>query len=216
MYLIYCHENKFNGKRYIGYTSYVKNPNNRWLNGSGYSSKHNRIFAAAIAKYGWCNFDHIILENNIETIELAWEREKYWIAHYHSYVGDPECCGYNAVVGGYGSRGRIMSEEEREYRRQLKLGTKASEETRRKMSATRKGKPQNMTPKKIAQCKSCAEAMAASRRRPVMCVETGERWESIMEASKALDISPMSISACLNGRTKTVKRRTLHVVYVEK
>ena len=216
MYLIYCHTNKINGKRYVGYTSHVENPNTRWRNGLGYLNKHHKVFATAIEKYGWDNFDQEILENSLQTLEEAWEREKYWIAHYHSYIGDPECWGYNATAGGDGSRGRIMSDEEREYRRQLKLGTKASEETKRKMSETRRGKPQNMTTKKIAQCKSCVEAMNAVTRRPVVCVETGECWESIMEASRALDISPMSISACLNGRTKTVKHKTLHMAYVEK
>lgn len=44
-----------------------------------------------------------------------------------------------------------MSQAERERRRQLKLGTKASPETRAKMSAARMGKKQNMTPKKKAQ-----------------------------------------------------------------
>ena len=215
MYLIYCHVNKINGKRYIGFTSYVKNPNKRWRDGLGYLNSHHKVFAAALAKYGWENFEHIILENDILTAEDVKAREQYWIAYYHTYVGDPDCCGYNASKGGDGANGRIMSKEEREYRRQLKLGTKASDETKRKMSLARKGKPQNMTPKKLAQLKACGEALAAAGRkkcRPVVCLETGERWESITAAAKALGLADASgVRACLIGRTKTVKK--LHLKY---
>lgn len=214
MFLIYCHKNKFNGKRYVGYTSYVNNPNKRWADGLGYINNHHKIFGAAILKYGWENFEHIILENNLISLEEAKSREQYWIAFYHTYVGDPECWGYNATIGGEGSKGRIMSVEEREYRRQLKLGTKASDETKRKLSATLKGRPQNMTDKKRAQLKAHGQVLAAARRKPVICVETGERWISVTEAAKALGAAETTVSACLNGRMKTVKK--LHIQYENK
>ena len=212
MFLIYCHKNKINNKRYIGFTSYIDNPNRRWRDGLGYLNSHHKVFAAAIEKYGWESFEHEILETNILTRKEANVREKYWIAQYHTYVGDPECWGYNATRGGDGSGGRIVSDEEKEYRRQLKLGTKASEATKRKMSKTRKGKPQNMTPKKVAQCKAAFASMVAARKKAVICIETGERWSSVTEAAKALGVKDTSaVSACLNGRTKTVKK--LHVKY---
>ena len=150
-WIIYCHTNLVNNKKYIGLTHFTNNPNARWCNGKGYNKAHHKIFAAAIAKYGWENFNHEILEENITSLEEANIREKYWIAFYHTYVGDPECQGYNATIGGDGSPGRVMSEAEKEYRRQLKLGTHASEQTKQRMSETRKGKPQHMTAKKIAQ-----------------------------------------------------------------
>ncbi len=212
MFLIYCHKNKINNKRYIGFTSYVNNPNRRWRDGLGYLNSHHKVFAAAIEKYGWENFEHEILETNIPTRKEANVREKYWISQYHTYVGDPECWGYNATRGGDGSGGRIVSDEEKEYRRQLKLGTKASEETKRKMSVTRKGKPQHLTEKKLAQLRTCGAAMAAARRKAVVCLETGERWESVTEAAKAIGVKdPSAVSACLTGRTKTVKK--LHLKY---
>ena len=214
MFLIYCHENKINGKRYIGYTSYVNNPNNRWRDGLGYLNNHHKVFAAAILKYNWNNFEHIILENGLRSLEEAKSREQYWIAFYHTYVGDPKCWGYNATIGGDGSKGRIMSAEEREYRRQLKLGTKASDITKRKMSAVRKGKPQNMTTKKIVQCQAAFAAMIAANKKAVICIETGERWGSVTEAAKALGVAETTVSACLNGRMKTVKK--LHIQYENK
>ena len=50
-----------------------------------------------------------------------------------------------------------MSDKEKEYRRQLKLGTKASEATKQKMSRARKGKSQHMTEKKIQQINNMHE-----------------------------------------------------------
>jgi group I intron endonuclease len=214
MFLVYCHKNKINGKRYIGFTSYVHNPNRRWRDGLGYLNSHHKVFAAAIEKYGWENFEHEILECNIATREEVNTREKYWIAKYHTYVGDPECWGYNATVGGCGSKGRIVSEAEKEWRRQLKLGTKRSHEALQKQSKTLKGRPQNMTPKKIAQLKACGELLSAAarkKRRPVMCIETGERWDSLTEAALAIGVAETTIGACLHGRQKTVKG--LHIKY---
>ena len=215
MYLIYCHINKVNGKRYVGFTSYTDNPNKRWRNGLGYLNNHHKVFAAAIEKYGWDNFEHVVLEDNLISAKEAKLREQYWIAYYHTYIGDPNNQGYNATKGGEGANGRVMSQDEREYRRQLKLGTKASEETKKKMSQTRRGKPQNLTDKKLAQLKTCGEVLseyARKKRKPVICLETGERWESITAAAKALGLADASgVRACLIGKTKTVKK--LHLKY---
>ena len=51
-----------NGKRYIGITS--KHPNARWESGNGY--RDGSPIRNAINKYGWENFEHIILEENID------------------------------------------------------------------------------------------------------------------------------------------------------
>ena len=94
MYIIYCHINKINQKKYIGQT--CQKPTKRWgYNGKNY--EHNLYFYNAIQKYGWDNFQHIILEQNILTQEQANKREKYWIKIYHS--NDKEY-GYNLTDGG--------------------------------------------------------------------------------------------------------------------
>jgi hypothetical protein len=95
-YLIYKHTNKINGKSYIGQTS--QKATRRWRNGYGY--KESPIFYAAIKKYGFDNFSHEILEENIATKALANQREQYWIAYYHTWIYDPLCNGYNSTVGG--------------------------------------------------------------------------------------------------------------------
>ena len=95
---IYKHTNKINGKSYIGQT--VQHLENRCgIEGKKYK-KHNLYFWNAINKYGWENFDHVILEDNILTRELANEREMYYINLYRTYVGFDDCNGYNLTLGG--------------------------------------------------------------------------------------------------------------------
>ena len=55
-YYVYLHRNKINNKKYYGITSEERSEI-RWR--KGYS--HNAHFHAAILKYGWDNFEHLIL-----------------------------------------------------------------------------------------------------------------------------------------------------------
>lgn len=90
---VYCHTNKINGKRYIGITQ--NKPNRRWQNGYGYKDR-NSHFYNAIKKYGWENFEHIILEENLTRKEAS-EKEKYYIRLYNT---NNENYGYNITSGG--------------------------------------------------------------------------------------------------------------------
>lgn len=76
-YLVYKHVNKINGKIYIGITG--REPNARWRNGNGY--KGQSYFYNAICKYGWGNFDHIIIRKGL-TLEEAELVEKILIKRY--------------------------------------------------------------------------------------------------------------------------------------
>lgn len=85
------------GWSYIGQT---RTPTKvRWKSGYGYT-KNCTIFYNAIQKYGWDSFTHEIIEDGITTLAQANEREKYWIARYHTFIRDPECKGYNMTPGG--------------------------------------------------------------------------------------------------------------------
>ena len=95
-WIIYKHTNKINGLSYIGQTS--QKAEERWRDGKGYIG--SSYFFNAILKYGWDNFSHEIIEDNIQTQKLANEREQYWIFYYHTWIGDPECKGYNLTSGG--------------------------------------------------------------------------------------------------------------------
>lgn len=87
---IYKHTSPSN-KSYIGMT--CQDPYTRWHNGAGYGI--DTKFGKAIQKYGWDNFTHEIIETDIQTLDKAKEREKYWIARYDSFKR-----GYNSTIGG--------------------------------------------------------------------------------------------------------------------
>lgn len=89
---IYKHTSP-SGKHYIGYTK--QKPEARWKNGNGYGA--DTKFGKAIAKYGWDNFSHEILEVNIPTLEEAKQSEINWISFYDSFYN-----GYNSTFGGDG------------------------------------------------------------------------------------------------------------------
>ena len=91
-YLIYKHTNLINNKVYIGQT--CQKAKIRWQYGGGY--KHNAHFQAAIKKYGWNNFSHEILFEDL-TKEQADTLEIKLINEYKSYN---ENYGYNIARGG--------------------------------------------------------------------------------------------------------------------
>ena len=95
-WIIYKHTNIHNGKIYIGQTK--RSAKSRWANGNGYNN--NKYFKNAILKYSWDGFIHEIIEDNIPTLEVANEREIYWINYFRSYIGFDDCNGYNLTKGG--------------------------------------------------------------------------------------------------------------------
>lgn len=90
------------GKCYIGITHY-NNPNKRWQNGLGY--RRNPFFIRAILKYGWDNFEHIILYDKLSR-EEAVDKEIYLIKYYKNLN-----ISYNITDGGDGHNGQSVSEE---------------------------------------------------------------------------------------------------------
>lgn len=122
-YKIYVHINKINGKIYIGQTG-QENVKDRWDSGWGY--KQCVAFNNAINKYGWNNFQHIVLIDRL-TLEMANIIEEELIKKYKSTNSK---YGYNIRPGGENS---TLSEESKEKIRQKALGRKASEETKQKI-----------------------------------------------------------------------------------
>lgn len=89
-YSVYVHINPLDDfKAYVGIS---KNPKKRWKNGKGYLTQPK--FYYAIKKYGWKNFKHVILLENL-SLEEAWEKEKEYIKKYNS-INE----GYNVHEGG--------------------------------------------------------------------------------------------------------------------
>lgn len=92
-YIVYVHINKYNNKKYVGITSH-KNPNRRWVNGKGYH--HNEYFVAAIKKYTFDGFEHVIWSRGLskEEAELI-ERDLI-----KSFKSNQREYGYNIQDGG--------------------------------------------------------------------------------------------------------------------
>ena len=124
-----------NGKRYIGIT--CRKPEKRWKNGIGY--KKGTAFRGAIDKYGWNDIQHNILFNDLTEKEAKW-LENYLICYYWTFVGFNDSKGYNMTLGGEGSVGIEPSEETRKKMSESRKGKQFSEEHRRKISESRKGK----------------------------------------------------------------------------
>lgn len=103
-YTIYAHVNKQNGKMYIGQTCQT-DLTRRWTGGNGY--KECPHFYAAIQKYGWDGFDHVILQTGL-TAEEANAYEQGYISFFETNTVEK---GYNIQDGGY--VGGKMSDEGR-------------------------------------------------------------------------------------------------------
>lgn len=79
-------------------------------------------------------------------------------------------------------------------------GKIVSEETRKKQSLAKKGKP---GPKCSEEKK--AKISASHKKKAVYCEETGETYISIQECARQLNIEATRVCACCKGRTKSVK-----------
>ena len=99
---IYKITNRINGKVYIGQAHDIFL---RWKQHRRVHETQNSNYAIyrAFRKYGFENFDFSVIEELTDDINKLNEREKYWIKHYHSYVKDSECNGYNMTLGGDGN-----------------------------------------------------------------------------------------------------------------
>lgn len=98
-YKVYAHLNKNNGKAYIGISK--QKLEHRWGNqGQGYKAQPK--FYNAIQKYGWNNFEHYNLAEDIETEEEALDLETYYINQYNSIEN-----GYNVLEHGIQSYPRF-------------------------------------------------------------------------------------------------------------
>lgn len=120
MYLIYLLKNRINGKIYIGKT------NNLYKRLSAHKNDRRIIthFTKAIDKYGFDNFECIILEENIPKNNIK-QKEIFYIDKFNSYKSN----NYNSTIGGDG----FCSGKEHPF-----FGKKRSKEIIRKISETKK------------------------------------------------------------------------------
>lgn len=224
-YIIYRHKNLITGQSYVGQT--CQNINNRWKSGNGY--KKQEKFWKAIEEYGWDNFEHIILEENLSENEVD-KKEQYWITFYDCVKN-----GYNSNSGGHHY---IPSEETKEKVRQANLGEKnpnygkpRSEETKEKIRQSNLG--QKRSPEAIEHNRQARLGKKLSEehknniskglkghiipedvkekikksqpsKKSVICIETGQIFETVSDAAKWANLSGSAhICAVCKGTRKT-------------
>ncbi len=91
-YVVYMHKNKINSKKYIGATRNIKTRFGK--DGNNYKGQP---FYKEIKKYGWNNFEHLILYENL-TADEANQKEIEMINKYNT---TNEKYGYNINSGGF-------------------------------------------------------------------------------------------------------------------
>lgn len=211
MYTVYQHKNKINGKIYFGITS--RTPSERWGNNGSYY-KSTPHFYSAIQKYGWDNFEHNILYQNI-TKEEACDIERNLIAKYQTQNRD---FGYNILEGGQATElpidvrekmskammgnknglGHPCSEEKKKKISDSQKGRKLSEEHKRKLSEAAK---QRHVP--CSQDKRKKLSQNYPKQKQVYCVETDKVYRSVQECARQLHLYATNISKVCKGIHKT-------------
>lgn len=179
---VYKHTLKETGQVYIGQTNNIKN---RWKP----SAYKNCIkFYNAIQKYGWDNFEHEILVDEL-TLEEANELETKFIIEYDSINN-----GFNLNTGG---DNKLASQETKEKMSKTRKGIPKSEQHKQAISEALTGYKQTEEHKK--------RNRKAQHRKSVECIETGEKYDSLAEAERQTGILGETISRQIRGIQKTTQ-----------
>lgn len=213
MWTVYMHICKENGKKYIGITS--RTPYFTRFNGDGSGYKTSVKFWNAIQKYGWENFEHVVLAEN-QTKEEAHRLEREYIKKYQT---QDERYGYNIKEGGQGEHLPESIKEKISKSSIGKPGTttgrKHTEDEIRRMRESQEGRP--FTPEHLANLRNAnskfqgkptrhmptqeeIEAFKERSRIKVLCVETGQIFESMTEAADWLGVLISNMSKAIKEK----------------
>lgn len=203
-FCVYKHESP-NGKVYIGITS--QRPKTRWGRGKCY--RNNWHFYNAIQHYGWDSFKHDILFKGL-TQEEACKIEESLIKQYDST--NPEK-GYNRDPGG-GLRAEV-SEETRQKLSDAHIGrTNYVRGSAHPMYGKVKEECHNYGRKHTEEERSKMR-VNNTRKKPVICIETGQRFESAVEAAETVGVSGGQINAVCAHKPHNLSAGGYHWCYVE-
>lgn len=213
-YKIYKITNLINLKLYIGQT--IQELIERFY---GHCGKTNncKSLHGAIAKYGRENFKIELIEE-VETIELANERESYYIDLYKSSCKDN---GYNILTKG---RNFDFTKDENYYIRRKEAAKKLWQNPEYREKITKARKKQWEDPKYIDFQKNLTKTMTLERKKEELFVyksstikhhsrwnkqitKIGEFvgvWVNITTCAKELGLHKSSISNCLNPNSGTI------------
>ena len=182
-------------KRYIGIT--CQKEKERWANGKGY--RKQSYFYRAIEKYGWDNFEHIIIARGLTEDEAKW-LEVELIREWNTTNQNK---GYNISIGGEGGNGCKHTEEwKEEHSKKVSgennpmFGRQHTEETKRKISEANSGENNHGA-------------------RKVICITTNEIFPTAKEGAKKYNCCRSGIIKCCRGKGK-VKSCGKHPITKEK
>ena len=211
--------------RYVGVTN---NPRNRFNSHmrDNRASNHRTRWINSLVRDGLKPIMAIIDETDRDN----WAQcEMMWIAHYRS-IG---CKLVNSTDGGEGATGYVHSEEQRRKIADTQRGKKYSEESRRKMSESQKNRPPitNESRRKMSEAsrnhskesfRKIGDAHRGkkhtdetrrkmvennTRRRAILQYDKFgnfiQKWDGVIDASKALSIQSAHIVACCKCKRKS-------------
>ena len=235
---VYAHTNIINGKQYIGITA-QDNPEKRWRNGNGYKKGY---FKNAIKKYGWDNFKHEILKDDIDSLEEANYYEHLYIMQNNTKVPN----GYNLTDGGDGTQGWIATDDFKKIQSDIHKAQWQDEEFRNRMMDIRNSPD---SPYKSDEFRNKISSLVSGENNPnygnhwsqeqkealskkqknnpiyknennpnakrIRCIETGEVFECIKYAKEKYGIkSDGSLTVALKNPNRTAAK--LHWEYIPK
>lgn len=202
-YTVYMHENIINNKKYIGITS--QKTKERWRNGNGY--KGCISFYNAIQKYGWDNFNHIILYTNL-TKKEAEDKEIELISKYKT---NNKKYGYNICSGGNGTPSHTVSEATKDKLRKSSSNMWKNPEIRNKIiTNSKRGMSNPEVRQKISNIHKGKKPWNKNKRgdmnktnKHVLCIETGQIFESTRIAEEYTGVNHANIVKCCNNKYNT-------------
>lgn len=153
-------------------------------------------FYNAIQAHGWENFIHEIIIDNL-TLDEANKMETYYIELYDSINN-----GFNLNTGG---DNKIASEETRLKMSKTRKDVPKSEEHKQAISNALKGYKQTEEHK--------FNNRKSQHRKSVECIETGEKYPSLAEAERQTGILGETISRQIRGKQKSTQE--LHWRFID-
>lgn len=211
-YIIYCHTNRNNQKRYIGWAKAQdgQTPHfamtRRWETHCRQAEVGSTLLLSnAIRKHGKDVWDHELLDV-MTTEEGVKHAEKLWIAQRKTCVVDFPETGYNMTRGdGGGMLGHVPSPEHRKNLSIALTGIKRSKLTREKMSRAKSGKQSSFKGKHHTpewKKRHTGEGCGASKLTETLKLEIITRWENRVN----VPVTQYKLAADYNVTQSTVSR----------
>jgi len=206
--IIYKITNKINNKIYIGQT--VKSLKLRWKQHCN-GNRHSLALSNAIKKYGIDGFN-IEIVDFAENLEELNKKEEEYINKFNSLAPN----GYNLMTGGIRPKFSEESKKRmgRKGSRHPLYGKKHSEESKKKISESHKGKKLtkdhklNISNSRVGKPNHNREIFKKRndlKKISIICNENGIIYDSISSAANSLNTSTSNICNNLQGKYKQIK-----------